>query len=104
MDKTKINPPFMLMIRLNTIEIRLFELFDDMQLCPNETKPLEFQKQMRLLKLHIECLAHGMEDFSWEVIYNQGWLCINDYKIFDELKSFPTADDWMKGTRICSIN
>jgi hypothetical protein len=51
----------------------------------------QYFKLRRLLTLYRQAQQAGWEEFSWERVKTEGkgWLCKNDFQIFDELKDSP---------------
>lgn len=53
---------------------------------PTKINYNELAKQLRLLYLYEQALIEGLSSFSFAYAHEHGWLCYNDYMIFDELE------------------
>lgn len=55
---------------------------------PSEDQIKKYHKLRRLIQLHFDCLKEGWENLDWAKLHQAGYLCKNDYKVFDEIKGW----------------
>ncbi len=85
--------------RAADLECSIYDLFgsiiEENRPLPKEEKDTLYNKfrfLMRKLELYNQALIAGFDYFDWNYAHGIGWLCEDDYRIFEELKGLDPKD------------